>query len=402
MIEIDSAEAQGSSVRGEIAIRSGGGDDNGPVPPLSILHVLAPAPFGGLETVVRALAAGHARRGHTVHVATGISPRSDKHPFVAALEAHGVRALAVVVNPRDYRGERAAVRELFQRLRPDVVHTHGFRTDVVVGGVARSERIPLVSTCHGFIEGGWRSRFYQWLQRRALRRFDAVVAVSSSVEKKLRDAGIDRTKLHLVRNSFARTDQAVSRDDARRILGLPAVPVIGWVGRLSAEKGADLALDAFSRVRTDGVYLAMVGEGRDASRLRDRAAGLGIDERVVWTGAVPEVGRLLSAFDVFFLSSRSEGTPMALLEAMAAKVPIVATRVGGVPDVVDETFAWLVDSEDVAGMALALDEVFAQPERARASAEAARIRLAERFGPDQWLSTYEDLYRAVTRDKILS
>jgi len=93
---------------------------------------------------------------------------------------------------------------------------------------------------------------------------------------------------------------------------------------------------------------------------------------------------------------------MALLEAMAAKVPIVATRVGGVPDVVDETFAWLVDSEDVAGMALALDEVFAQPERARASAEAARIRLAERFGPDQWLSTYEDLYRAVTRDKILS
>ena len=402
MIEIDSAESQRSSVRGELAIPADARDDNGPVAPLSILHVLAPAPFGGLETVVRALAAGHARRGHSVHVATVISPRSDKHPFVAALEADGVRALPVVVNPRDYRGERSAARELFQRLRPDVVHTHGFRTDVVVGGVARSERIALISTCHGFIEGGWRGRFYQWLQRRALRRFDAVVAVSSSVDKKLRDAGIDQNKLHLVRNSFARTDQAVSRDEARRTLGLPAARVIGWVGRLSAEKGADLALDAFSRLRTDGVYLAMVGEGRDASRLRDRAAALGINERVVWTGAVAEAGRLFTAFDVFFLSSRSEGTPMALLEAMAANVPIVATRVGGVPDVVDETFAWMVDSEDVAGMALALEEVFAQPERARASAGAARIRLAERFGLDQWLSRYEDLYRAVLSDKILS
>ena len=155
-------------------------------------------------------------------------------------------------------------------------------------------------------------------------------------------------------------------------------------------------------MRTDGVYLAMVGEGRDASRLRDRAAALGINERVVWTGAVPEAGRLLSAFDVFFLSSRSEGTPMALLEAMAANVPIVATRVGGVPDVVDETFAWLVDSEDPTGMAIALEEVFAQPERARASAAAAKIRIGERFGLEQWLSRYENLYRALLGDKILS
>src|SRR5205807_4815109 len=128
MIEIDSPEARGPSVRGEIAIPADAGDDNESASSLSILHVLAPAPFGGLETVVRALAAGHARRGHSVQVATVISPRSDKHPFVAALEADGVRALPVVVKPRDYRGERNAVRELFQRLRPDVVHTHGFRT----------------------------------------------------------------------------------------------------------------------------------------------------------------------------------------------------------------------------------------------------------------------------------
>src|SRR5687768_13527308 len=124
--------------------------------PISILHVVAPAHFGGLESVVRELAAGHIRHGHTVRVALVLSPGDQSHPLVHALEAAGVTAIPRYIRNRGYLSERRAVRALCRQHRPDIVHTHGYRSDVVDGGVARSEGIPVVSTCHGFIDSAWR------------------------------------------------------------------------------------------------------------------------------------------------------------------------------------------------------------------------------------------------------
>jgi glycosyltransferase involved in cell wall biosynthesis len=346
------------------------------------------------------LASGHARRGHSVRVATVLSPGREPHPFVASLEADDVIVIPLHLGDRDYRAERRAIRALCQEYRPDVVHTHGFRPDVVDGGVARAERIAVVSTCHGFVESGWRGRAYQWLQRRALRQFDAVIAVSASIASKLRGSGVPRERIHLLINAFAADSEPLSRAAARRLLDLPDAPVIGWVGRLSAEKGADIALEAFARLNNPDALLLIVGEGREQTRLRDHADALGVSERLLWRGLVPDAGKLFPAFDAFLLSSRTEGTPMALLEAMAANVPIVATRVGGVPDVVDASSAWLVESLDSAAMARALDELLSQPELARARAKRARERLKERFPLDPWLSQYESIYRAVLRPRM--
>lgn len=364
--------------------------------PLSILHVVAPAPFGGLESVLRALATGHASLGHSIRVAVVLSPGDDPHPFAEALESDGVATSRVRVGDRDYRGERRAIRTLCRRHRPDVVHTHGFRPDVVDGGVVRAERIPVVSTCHGFIDSNWRARIYQWLQRRALRRFDAVIAVSAPIAWRVRAAGVAPAKIHLVPNTFAPIAGGVSREDARRRLNLPNVPVIGWVGRLSTEKGPDIALEAFARLGRSNIRLLMIGAGPDESLLRRRAAVLGLGDLVLWRGVVPDAGVLFSAFDAFLLSSRSEGTPVALLEAMATQVPIVATRVGGVPDMIDATSASLVESHDVDGMAAALADVLDEPNLARARADRARARLSQQFTLENWLSQYESIYRAVS------
>lgn len=361
---------------------------------LSILHVIAPAAFGGMESVVALLANGHARRGHSVRVVSVLSPGAEPHhPFVAALATNDVDAISLRVGDRNYRRERNEFRAICREYRPDIVHTHGFRPDVVDGGVARGESIPILSTCHGFIDFGIRGALYQWLQRRALRRYDAVVAVSAAIEAKLRAAGVEKEKIHLVPNAFGRTAGTTSRSEARQLLGLPEGPLIGWVGRLSSEKGGDIAIDALAQLRHPDVRLVMVGEGRELSSLRNRAEALGVTDRVLWRGAVPNVGPLFSAFDAFLLSSRTEGTPMVLLEAMASRVPIVATRVGGVPDVVDPNAAWLVDSGDIAAMARCLDEVLGQPAMASARADRARARLEERFAINPWLSRYESIYR---------
>ena len=367
-------------------------------PGLSIVHIVAPARFGGLESVLRLLATGQLRRGHAVRVAAVLSPSDQSpHPFVQALEADGIPTVILRLGVRDYAGERRAIRSLCDRYQPDIVHTHGFRSDVVDGSVARSKGIAVVSTCHGFIDSDWRGRFYQWLQRRSLRRFDAVVAVSTPIEARLHAAGIPAQRIHLVPNCFSKRSEIVTRGEARRILHLPEAPIIGWVGRLTPEKGADVALDALSRLKDPIARLAIVGEGRDEAALRARAAELGIGARVHWCGAIPNAGELFAAFDVFLLSSRSEGTPITLFEAMAAAVPIVATRVGGVPDVVDATSAQLVGSENAEGIMRALAEVFAYPDLARVRAARARRRLVDLFNAEQWVGRYESIYNSVLR-----
>lgn len=357
--------------------------------------MVAPAPFGGLETVLRTLAAGHANLGHTVRVASVLSPGAGAHPFVEALARSNIPTDTIRVGARSYVAERAAIGALCDRQRPDIVHTHGYRPDVVDGGVARGRKIAVVSTCHGFIESGLRARAYHWLQRRALRSFDAVVAVSSPIEKTLREAGIPTEKISLVPNAYLPTGEALSREEARRTLAVPNGTMVGWVGRLSVEKGLDVALQALSRLDRPDVYLVVIGEGREEASLRDLARSLGVADRVLWRGAIANAQRLFAAFDAFLLSSWTEGTPMVLLEAMAANVPIVATEVGGVPDVIDSSSAQLVAAGDAPGIALALTAALGEPDRTEVRVRRAREKLRERFDTGIWLARYESIYRMV-------
>jgi len=267
---------------------------------------------------------------------------------------------------------------------------------VLDAGVARAMGIPTVTTIHGFTGSSLRNRIYAQLQRRSLRRFEAVVAVSSPMVRSLA-AFVDAKRLHLIRNAYAATDPA-SRADARLKLGYDNTTyVIGWVGRLSPEKGADLALAAVARVARTAprrpLRIAILGEGSERPRLERLVRRLGIEALVDWHGPQPDAAALMPAFDVFMLSSRTEGTPMVLLEAMAAAVPMVATRVGGVPAMLSADAALLVPGNDPQALAGGILEVMADPEMARQRAARATELLARQFAPHRWLRRYASLYR---------
>ena len=365
--------------------------------PLTIIHVAAPAPVGGLERVVTALATGHARSGHRVHVVSVFDQNEEARPLAAGIP--GVETHVVRIPPRRYWRERAAVAALARAAGADVLHTHGYRPDVVDAGAARSLGIPVVTTVHGFtaMGPGIRGRLYEWLQVRSYRRFDAVVAVARRLEATLAAAGVARSQLFLIPNAWSGWAQPpFGRAEARRALGLPdGPPCLGWVGRLSREKAPDLLLDALALLRDVSCLAAFVGAGREEPALRERAAALGVADRVVWCGLVPDAARLYAAFDLFVLSSRTEGTPIALFEAMAAGTPLIATEVGGVPDVVSEREAWLVPAGDPAALARAVRAALADPAAASARAAAARARLDAEFAPGPWLARYEALYRRI-------
>ena len=362
---------------------------------LRIAHVLAPAPFGGLERVVAALAEGHGGRGHHVHVINVFEHGEQPVPLDVAGRP-GVTSHVVQVGRRRYWQERAAVRRLCRDAGIQVVHSHGYRPDIIDSGIASGIGAARVSTVHGFTGGGLKDRLFEQLQQRALRRFDGVVAVSQLLQRQLAARGVPAGRLHCIPNAWVAPGSApLSRAEARAALGLPADgAVLGWTGRLSTEKAPDVLLAALEQLPQPAQWTAaFIGDGPEAGSLRARADAAGLAARVRWCGAVPQASRYFSAFDVFVLSSRTEGTPIVLFEAMAAAVPIVATRVGGVPDVIGDREGWLVPSEDPAALAAAVADALARPDEAQRRAGAARDTLASAYARDPWLDRYEALYR---------
>jgi glycosyltransferase involved in cell wall biosynthesis len=363
---------------------------------LRVVHVLAPAREGGLERVVQMLASAQGARAHVIAVMT--PSEAPAHPFVADLKRRGVTVHEVVVPARGYLSEYRLLRRLFRTLEPDIVHTHGYRPDIIAGLAAGRAKVPCVSTVHGFLGGGARNRFNERLQIHALRRAQGVIPVSGPLVERLAAAGVPAARMHLVRNAYAPSAPIVPRDEARARLGIPGDALVaGWVGRLSPEKGPDVMLRALALAPAPW-RVSLVGDGRTRPELEGLAASLGVADRVTWHGLVPQGGSLLRAFDAFVLSSRTEGTPIVLLEAMASNVPVVATRVGGVPDVVTEGEALLVPPEDPAAIAAALVSVRENAGDARARASQAAARVESEFGVAEWVAAVDRVYGAALRE----
>lgn len=363
--------------------------------PWRIVHVLAPAPFGGLESVVRLLTAGQVRRGHDVTVVCSVDAPS--HAFVDALRADGLRVHEIVVDGREYRRERREFDAVLARMRPHVVHSHGYRPDILHLDAARRTGAATVTTLHGFTGGNWRVGMYEWLQLRAARRAGAAIAVSQGIAERL-GAGSATSRVHVIRNAYASAASLPTRDEARELLGIPADALaVGWIGRLSAEKGPDVAVEALRRLQSSRPTLHFVGAGPDEGALRARARAAGIGDQLHFHGVIREAGRLVRAFDVLLLSSRTEGTPMVVLEAMAAETPIVATNVGGIPHILPRGAALLAPSEDPDALAAALAETLSDREGATIRARFAADVLRTEFGVERWLDRHDEVYDTLIR-----
>jgi glycosyltransferase involved in cell wall biosynthesis len=358
-----------------------------------VLHVISPAAFGGLEQVVSQLATGRARRGLPTEVLALTGADSATPALVERLEATGVKTSVLRSPHRAYLQEQRAIAAAAAAFRADVVHTHGYHPDVLAASAARRAGSGLVSTAHGFTGGGTKNRVFEWLQKRAWRKYDIVAAVSRPLRDRIVRSGVPERVVCLCPNAWSGVEP-LDRDAARARLQLPATGrMIGWVGRLSAEKGADVMVRAIPELPAD-VTVVMIGDGPQRVTLQGIADEMGIASRIRWAGAVQGAGVCMAAFDAFALSSRTEGTPMVLFEAMAARVPIVATAVGGVPDVVSASDAMLVPSESPGALAHAIDHVLREGAAAAGRAEAARQRLDSKYAAEPWLDEYERFYQA--------
>lgn len=350
--------------------------------------------------MVRLLARSQQAAGHGVTVAAAVGEDEGDHPFVRALAEDGVESAVVRVGARSYVREWRGLKSVCSATQPDIVHTHGYRSDVI--GLLASSRLgaPRVTTVHGFTGGDIKNRANEWIQVRAYHRFDAIVAVSDHIVERLGRTGIRNSTIHSIPNAIDPNRVIESRDQARRRLGIADEEfAIGWVGRMSNEKGLDTLVQSLDLVKKP-VKAVFVGDGPCRQALQFLAASLGISSSIQWQGIVRDAASLFSGFDVFVLSSRTEGIPIVLLEAMRAGVPVVATRVGGVPEMLGDEEALLVPSDQPAALAVAIDTVRAYPDAAKVRARAARSRLERDFAIPKWVMRYDAVYRSVLANRM--
>jgi len=362
---------------------------------LAVTMVTAPGRVGGIESVVASLSTGLAARDHAIRVVALLGTgENDRCDAFADFARNGVELMEIRLSGRQYREEIRRLVGVFRDAPPAVIHSHGYHADVVGWRSARVVGLPIVSTVHGFTGGNLKNRAYEWIDRKLLARFDAVVAVSQPLAQRLEGSGVNASRLHAVPNGLSQP-APMDRARARQALGIGEDQVVvGWVGRLTAERGPDVFVDAIARL-SPTVTASVVGAGPLRQPVEARARQIGVASRIRWHGLVVGAGGLVSAFDVLVLSSRTEGTPIVLLEAMAAGVPVVATSVGGIPDVAPAGEVMLVPPDSPERLAHAITDCLADPGATAGRVARARERIRAAYAIEPWLDRYETVYRSL-------
>lgn len=291
--------------------------------------------------------------------------------------------------------------DLVKDLHVDIVHTHEVKSDVIAYLASWLHPVPIVTTLHGWIGNSIRQRLLTALDRRTARAFDRVIAVSSQIEQACLAAGVRRERLRLLRNAIVveRYRRTGRRGALSALVGQPlASPVLASIGRLSPEKGHADLIEAVGIVVNRGYRLSvvLVGDGPERSKLLEMVRTRGLNAVVHMPGYANDSARFLEDIDLLVLPSHTEGLPNAALEALAMEVPVLATAVGGTPEVIsDGATGRLAPPHSPGELADAIIEFLSDPEPSRQMAKQGRLHVEENFDFQARTRKLEAIYTEV-------
>jgi glycosyltransferase involved in cell wall biosynthesis len=387
--------------------------------PIRILRVIARLNMGGPALHVSYLAEGLKERGYATTLVSGSLSRGEGSMAYIAEELGvpvvPVKGLARELSPpNDLLAVRRLV-DIIRRERPHIVHTHTAKAGAIgrtAARVAGGARPPIVvHTFHGHVLrgyfGGAASELYRRIEHSLARISDRLIAVSPQVRDELVGLGVaPQRKFEVIRLGIdldERIREAANGLDYRRVLGIPeGAFVVGWIGRMTAIKRVPDVIRIFERLCALGVdaRLCVIGDGPVRAEVEQLAHELGVMRRCLFLGYRRDVASFYRLFDAFLLPSANEGTPVSAIESLAAERPVVASAVGGVPDVVtDGVDGRLFTTGRIDQAAEALADLARDPElRARMGA-AGRAAVLPRYSVDRLVDDVDRLYRALLQEK---
>jgi glycosyltransferase involved in cell wall biosynthesis len=346
---------------------------------------------GGAELMMLDLASELRSRGHAV---LPVNLANGTGWLGARFEAAGFQPATFAIRSAIDLGAVRSLTSILRDFRADVVHSHEFTMAIYGAAAAPRAGARHVITMHGglYYASAWRRRVaLRW----AAQRSDALVGVSVATAAALeRTLGAGRRRAVVVPNGIPQRSGV--RDRVRRELSIPPDELlIVAVGNLYPVKGHAVLLDALAMLGDrPGWHLAIAGRGEEEGRLRAQSAAAGIASRVHLLGFRDDIPDILAAGDIFAMPSLSEGLPLALVEAMSFGLPVVVTRVGGVPEVVtNEVEALLVPPSDAGALARALSTLLDDAQLRRRLGDAGRTRAQRDYAIAAMADRYERLYR---------
>ncbi len=367
---------------------------------LKVLHLIEDLENGGAERVLINLALGLDPKKFAVTVCC----LTRKGRMAAELEEAGIPVHVMHKRPKVDLGLILRLRALMRELQIDIVHCHVFTANLWGRIAAILARVPVLIT-HEHSSFTIEDQRRRWLEKVLIRKTARVITVSEELRQRLLvQGGLPAEKIITIHNGLEFSE----REDERRLapmrqeLGLEKFQyVIGTVGRLEYRKNYPLLLAAFAKVleQHPRAGLLFVGAGPEEASLRQRTRELALTEHVVFAGYRKDITDVLGVMTVFCSSSQTEGISMAILEAMAGGVPVVATSVGGNPEILpSREYGILAPSDDAHALAQALADTLRDPEGARRMAQRGRARVLEHFSAERMLQRVEEMYLKLTRE----
>jgi len=344
----------------------------------------------------------------TIDLAAGLKAAGDSVCFFLMEEtrlSHQESALQKAISEQGFRAElfavsgriswklSRAVKEAFHRVDGDVLHVIGYKANLHawMSGVR-----PVVATVHGWLfRADVKERLYDAIDRWCLRRCDQVICLSLYYQRLLLEAGIAGGRLKLIPSGLKMIPSEPEVDAVRGQKNQPLV--FGMMGRFSEEKNHRMFLDAAKSIHHDfpQTRFRIAGQGLLESRLKERAVEAGLSSAVEFCGYM-NVNEFMKSIDVYVVCSRIENLPYSILEAMAWARPVIGTRVGGIPDLVnDQVTGYLVESESSDALAGAMREFVSRSADFLAMGDAGRSRLLQAFTLEKSTAMHQDIYRTL-------
>lgn len=307
---------------------------------MKVLHIIDSEGFYGAETVLINLVAEQKKQGIDALILNMRDADSSAHSLEVEALRQGLPFLVVPVKAGlDIAGAWKILRYAKQN-RFDIIHSHGYKPNILLGLMPRMVRkLPMVSTLHGWTSTRKFTRIwaFEQLDLFSLKFMDTIVVVNKAMKEhsRLKKSNLS---LHVVNNGIPQIDFESSQLDGTIQSFCSKDFVVGAIGRLSEEKGFEYLIEAISLLTAQGIdaRLVIIGEGQERSFLEETIKRFDLQGKVLMPGFRENARNYLPLFNVFGISSLTEGLPITLLEAMQAKVPVVATQVGGIPEVLEE------------------------------------------------------------------
>jgi glycosyltransferase involved in cell wall biosynthesis len=371
-----------------------------------VVHLCSSTFLGGPERQLLGLASALPRQYRSTVISFSEHGQSDA--LVRAALARGIEAFSLVADTPRLIAALREIRERLSGLRPDLLCCHGYKADILGWLAARSVGIPVISVSRGWTGENRRVQCYDFLDRRVLRFMDRVVCVSRAQAARVQRAAVRADRINVIHNAVDLKRFAGRHQSGRSLLRqhFPSIVsrIVGAAGRLSPEKGFSVLVEAARSVLEADARAGFIifGDGALRGPLEQQIRALGIADRCVLVGFRRDLDQVLPALDLVVLPSYTEGLPNIVLESLAASVAVVATAVGGTPEIIDDgVHGFLVPPGNATSLARRILDALHDEGRRYQMAARGQQRVASEFTFEAQSRRYQELFETLVRETPL-